>query len=64
MRYFGLKNSNTEYYYFDAFILKHLKLMLFSIFIFLKVGIQFGYFIYIQKTTESKKNIKVNIIGS
>lgn len=61
MRYFGLNNSNTEYYYFDAFILKHLKLMLFSIFIFLKVGIQFGYFIYIQKTTESKKNIKVNI---
>ena len=55
MTYFSLNDSITEYYYSDAFILKHLKFMNFLIFIFLKVGIQLGYFIFIQRTTDSKK---------
>jgi hypothetical protein len=35
--------------------------MNFLIFIFLKVGIQLGYFIFIQRTTDSKKYLKFNI---
>ena len=61
MTYFSLNDSITEYYYSDAFILKHLKFMNFLIFIFLKVGIQLGYFIFIQRTTDSKKYLKFNI---
>ena len=61
MSYFSLNDSITEYYYSDAFIFKHLKLMNFVVLIFLKVGIQLGYFIFIQKTSESKRFIKYNI---
>ena len=61
MLYFSLNDSITEYYYSDAFIFKHLKFMNFVVLIFLKVGIQLGYFIFIQKTSESKRFIKYNI---
>ena len=62
MSYFALNDSFSEYYYSDAFILKYFKFMNFLIFIFLKVGIQLGYFIFIQRTSDSKKYIKYNIV--
>jgi hypothetical protein len=61
MKYFALKNSISEYSNSDAFIFIHLKLMNFLIFFFLKVGIQYGYYIFIKKTTESKKYFNFNI---
>lgn len=55
MIYYGLNNSMTEYYNSDAFLLKNVKLFNILTFVFLKVGIQLGYFIFIQKKISTKK---------
>ena len=55
MIYYGLNNSITEYYNSDAFLFKNVKLFNFLIFVFLKVGIQLGYFIFMQKKISTKK---------
>ena len=63
MDYYGLHHNITEYYYFDAFIFKYLKILNILVFIFLKGGVQFAYFKFIQKSFLSKeKDIKYNII--
>ena len=63
MTYYGLNDTLNEYTYSDAFIYKHLKLLNILIFIIFKVGIQFGYFMFIQKSRGTKVRILIyNII--
>jgi hypothetical protein len=50
MIYYGLNDEMEEYYYSDSYIFKYIKLFNILILIFLKVIIQFGYFIFIQKS--------------
>ena len=49
MIYYGLKESMDEYYYLDAYIFKNIELFNLLIFIIIKIVIQLGYFIFIQK---------------
>ena len=54
MIYYGLNNSLSDYNYFDAFLFKNLKLN-HIIFLILKVLIQFGYYIFMQKAIKQKQ---------
>ena len=64
MIYYGLNDMLVEYYNYDITIFKNLKLFNILIFIILKVGIQFGYFLFIQKSNFKNKirEIIYNII--
>jgi len=62
MIYYGLNDEMKEYYYSDSYIFKHLKVFNILIFIFLKVIVQFGYFIYMQRAIERKREIIYNSI--
>ena len=63
MDYYGLHHNITEYYYFDAFIFKYLKILNILVLIIVKGGVQFAYFKFIQKSFLSReKDIKYNII--
>lgn len=64
MIYYGLDSKIDKYYYADISIFKNLRLYNILIFIILKVGIQLGYFIFINKAffQEKYKEIIFNII--
>ena len=62
MIYYGLNDEMEEYYYSDSYIFKYIKLFNILIFIFLKVIIQFGYFIFIQRAIGRKREIIYNSI--
>ena len=62
MIYYGLNDEMKEYYYSDSYIFKNFKLFNILIFIFLKVIIQFGYFIFIQRVFGRKREIIYNSI--
>ncbi len=60
MIYYGLNDEMKVYYYADSYIFKNIKLFNILIFIFLKVIIQFGYFIFIQRAFGRKREIIYN----
>ena len=64
MAYYGLNDTINEYSSSDITIFKNLNLYNILIFIILKVGIQFGYFIFIQISNFKSKNREIiyNII--
>ena len=64
MVYYGLGEEVKEYYNSDIFFFQNLKLFNILIFILFKAGIQFGYFIFINKAlfTNKRKEIIYNII--
>ena len=56
MVYYGLNGTiDYNYYYADANVLENLKLFNILIFIILKVGIQLGYFIFLNKVAFKNK---------
>ena len=64
MIYYGLNESMSEYYYFDADILENIKIYNILVFIIMKAGIQLGYFLFINKAAfnQRKKEIIYNCI--
>ena len=55
MIYYGLNETFDTYYYADANVLENLKVFNILIFIILKVGIQLGYFIFLNKVAFKDK---------
>ena len=53
--YYGLNETFDTYYYADANVLENLKVFNILIFIILKVGIQLGYFIFLNKVAFKDK---------
>ena len=62
MVYYGLNDTFDNYYYADANVLDNLQLFNILIFIILKVGIQLGYFFFLNKVyfKDKKKEIIYN----
>ena len=63
MVYQGLHTLLSKYYYFDAYIFKHIKTFNIWTLILLKVGVQLVYFIFMQiKISQREKEIIYNSI--